>query len=661
MSNFLAIGGVSATLQALLADRMELPDEAPVAPVSIGPPPFSSKDNEPRKEEARINLFLYRVDQNGFLQNQEIPGRGGSGGYGHPPLSLNLHYLVTAYGNSEKNTGSTSTAHFDDTIAHYLLGSAMRVLHDVPTVTSELASVRAPSGVPILHRSLRDGYERIRLSLEPITLEDVTKVWTALALRYRLSAAYLVNVVQIDSQQPPSFPRPVGQPASATVPPQPGDPPSPGPWIHSRIIHPPTITEIRVRRQGEAAELPYPYARIGDHLVLHGTALSGPVTAVVFGDVSVPADAAGPDRIEVRIPDAAIPGQGTVPPALRLQPGMRTIRIVTGDPAVPLSGMSSNEAVFMLVPAVDPDGLVLEPGPPRTLTIKGSRLIGTTLGGETIIGRAAIPRKAYLSGSPAGITVPVPPTLPANGVPVLVGDVLPDPVPIGNQAHALRIDIGKRIGTATATLPAVVPRDEVAGIIASLIHDADPPRSSPDDTTPNDIRFTGARVSLCRDRLVVVAGDLTSPVSITSPGNTFAEMLGLTAAQSPGAASAAVSGSLASRVQLTSPAPRFQVTVGNEAPIVVSIGQTSSLEELAADLTSAINAASGVSAFAEALVTVSGTQLLFVPGAAGKVTFAAVQGDESTVAELQLRARFAIRVRVNGAESIDRASLELPA
>jgi hypothetical protein len=659
VSDFLAIGGVSATLQSLLSDRMELPDEAPVAPVSIGPPPFSPKDNEPRKEEPRINLFLYRVDQNGFLQNQEIPGRGG-GGYGHPPLSLNLHYLVTAYGNAEKNTGSNGTAHFDDTIAHYLLGSAMRVLHEVPTVTNELASVRAPSGVPILHRSLRDGYERIRLSLEPLTLEDVTKVWTALALRYRLSAAYLVNVIQIESRQPASFPRPVGQPASGTVPPQPGDPPSPGPWIHSHIIHPPTITDIKVRRQGEVAELPYPYARIGDHLVLHGTALSGPGTSVAFGDLSVPGTAARPDRIEVRIPDATVQGQGAIPSSLRLQPGMRTLRVVTGGPAGRLSSMSSNDAVFMLVPAVDPDGLVLDPGPPRTLAIKGSRLIGASTGGETIVGRDAIPRTAYLSESPAEIKVPIPPTLPAQGVRVLVGNVLPDPVPIGNQAHALRIDIGQLTGNATATLPPVLPRHEVAGILASLIHDADPPRTSTVGTTPDEMRFTGARVSLCDDRLIVVSGDLTSPISITSPGTTFAEKLGLAADQPPGAASAAVSGSLPSPVRLTSPAPRFQWTVGNEDPIVVSIGRAAALEELAADLNRAINAASGVPAYAEALVTVSGDQLLFIPGAAGEVTFAAVQGDESTVVELQLRALFAVRVRVNGAESIDRASLGLP-
>src|SRR5438094_766255 len=80
--------------------------------------------------------------------------------------------------------------------------------------------------------ALRDEFERIKLSLEPLTLEDVTKVWSALLQRYRLSAAYVVNVVQIQSQRPRRFVRPVGQPVSATIPPPPTDPPSPGPMVY---------------------------------------------------------------------------------------------------------------------------------------------------------------------------------------------------------------------------------------------------------------------------------------------------------------------------------------------------------------------------------------------------------------------------------------------
>src|SRR5688500_12275740 len=207
MSDFRGIGGVSATLRTLLADRMEMPDGVASVPVTVGLPPFTAKDNEPHKEDPRLNIFLYRVTENGYLQNQDIPGRAPGSAYGHPPLSLNLHYLVTAYGNLEVATINSALI-FDDTTAHFLLGSAMRVLHDVPVITPRLTTTRPPSGNTVLHASLRDEIESIRSTIEPLTLEDITKIWTALSLRYRVSASYVVNVVRLESRRPPRIVRP---------------------------------------------------------------------------------------------------------------------------------------------------------------------------------------------------------------------------------------------------------------------------------------------------------------------------------------------------------------------------------------------------------------------------------------------------------------------
>ncbi|MCY7399441.1 MAG: DUF4255 domain-containing protein [Nocardioides sp.] len=649
MSDFRAIGGVSATLQTLIRDRMEFPDGVPDAPVTIGPPPFSAKDSEQRKEDARLNLFLYRVTENGNLQNQEIPGRG-SNGYGHPPLSLNLHYLLTAYGNTELNGGATAL--FDDTNAHFLLGSAMRVLHDFPIVTDQLTAVRPPSGGLMLHPSLRDAYEKVRLSLEPLTLEDVTKVWTALALRYRLSAAYVVNVVQVESRRTRPFPRPVGQPARATPPPLATDPPSPGPWIYALTMQTPTITEVHVRRLAETTEQPFPYARVGDTLVLRGTSLSGPETSVRFGDVELPASLASPVLVEAVVPDA-LAGTTLIPEPLRLQPGVRTVQVVTRDPQVPHSAFTSNEAAFMLVPTVDPTRVVLSVGSPRTLTIEGDRLVGPTPGGETVIGRSVVERSAYLLDTAQKLVVPVPTSLPVRDVTVLVGATLADPVPIGNTAHTLRIDIGGTVknANAPATLPSNVPRDSVARILTALVRDA----------APEDPHFAGARAELHDDRLVVVSGDLASPVSITSPGaGTFAAALGLTATPGAGDGSAAMSGALSPLPVLTASSPRLQVTVGALPPVVVTVDPFGSLSDLALGLQPAVRAASAAPAYAALRVLTIGSQLLVIPGTAATVTFAAPAGDPATVAELRLHALFPVRVRANGAESTDLATVELP-
>ena len=63
-------------------------------------------------------LFLYRVTENGQLQNQELPGSGSTGAYGHPPLQprppLPPHRL-----REHRDASRLSTAPlFDDAAAH---------------------------------------------------------------------------------------------------------------------------------------------------------------------------------------------------------------------------------------------------------------------------------------------------------------------------------------------------------------------------------------------------------------------------------------------------------------------------------------------------------------------------------------------------------------
>ncbi len=636
MSDFQAIGAVSATLKTLLKDRMELPNNAPV-PVTIGPPAFSPHDNEPREEDSRVNLFLYRVSENGYLQNQEIPGRGGSSGYGHPPLSVNLHYLVTAYGNKAVNGGPL----YDETTAQFLLGSAMRVLHDIPVVTDGLTTVRAPIGEQVLHKSLRDSYEQVKVTLEPLTLEDITKVWTALTLRYRLSAAYAVNVVQIESRRRHTFPRPVGEPASPITFPPATDQISAGPHVFVVTIQTPTISHIWVRRDTDTTEHRFPYARIDDTLVVYGTSLSGPITSVAFGDLVLEADPSRvrPDRIEIVLPDNPL-----------LQPGVQTMKVITNDPATARRSFSSSEAPFVLVPRVQTGALT--DGPPRTLTITGRRLIPTGAGGEAVIGRLTVPRADYLSASTTQITVPVPVSLPARDVRVLVGDALADPVPIGDGPYDLSVTIGA--DTFAAPTPkfstSTIPRDRVSPIVEGLIRAA----------APTDERLAGAVVSLAGNRLVVIAGDLRAPITLTSPGDsTLAEDLKLTAPQPVGAPFAAISGHIGAAPLLTSTKPRLRVRIGAQSPIDVSPTSLRSLADFATDIQADLNAAPQ-DEYRQARVLAADGRLIVIPGTAATVVFEPAPGDQTTVAELQLHANFVVRVRVNGAESIDGVTVELP-
>src|SRR5262245_54313716 len=92
MSTYAAIAGVSSTLKSLLTDRMQAP-----VPVTIAPPDVSVSGVSGK----RLNLYLYQISENAALRNQDLPGVGASGSFGRPPLSLELHYLVTAFAGNE--------------------------------------------------------------------------------------------------------------------------------------------------------------------------------------------------------------------------------------------------------------------------------------------------------------------------------------------------------------------------------------------------------------------------------------------------------------------------------------------------------------------------------------------------------------------------------
>src|ERR1035441_1494840 len=141
MSGYKAIRAVSSTLKNLLSGEM---DDKPVS-VTLLPPDVAPSTATGK----RINLYLYMVTENGYLKNQEIPGEGHPNSYGHPPLSLNLHYLVTGY--SDSDTGDDR-----DLSAQETLGDGMRVLHDFAII---------PNNSPYLDSELQNEFERIKIAL----------------------------------------------------------------------------------------------------------------------------------------------------------------------------------------------------------------------------------------------------------------------------------------------------------------------------------------------------------------------------------------------------------------------------------------------------------------------------------------------------------------
>ena len=321
MSDFQAIGGVSATIKALLKDRMQLPADVPEnkLTVTIGAPKSEHNDEDPR-----INLFLYRIEENGHLKNQEIPGHGHPGDFGSPPLSLDLYYIITAY-------GSTRDGDFvDETLAQFLLGSAMHVLHEYPIIDERLKEINDSDQLPILHPSLRGQFERVKLYLEPLSLEDLSKVWTALTLPYRLSAAYKVSVVQIESLRRKHLALPVLDLSRE----------------ESSRVH------VVPFRQPQISSIEPVIAKLGERLTIRGLNL-GSAVEVKIGRLSLPAVVLADGSIWVTLPADPYPEDSPVPMEDRLRVGPQNLQVVAEVPTMPGRRFSSNLAVLMLAPEIN--------------------------------------------------------------------------------------------------------------------------------------------------------------------------------------------------------------------------------------------------------------------------------------------------------------------
>jgi hypothetical protein len=340
-------------------------------------------------DENRLNLYLYHIRADASLKNQEIPGQGYPGAYGHPPLSLELYYLMTAFAAPE----NVPTA---DEVAQEILGDAMRVLHDFAIVTQALTITRTTAGTVgdvILDTDLRGEFERMKITFQPMSLDDSSKIWTALPqANFRRSVAYEVSVVQIESQRRRRYPRLVGEPAPHVVGPPPVTP-STGPMIYVEPFRHPQIHEVLLRRAGDPPdtdmERSIPYACIRDTLILRGRNFTSDLTTRVrLGNVVVTTPLWRDDRIEVEIPDnpALQPGPQTV---------MVTLDVRMGQPPTPHIGYRSNVGIFMLLPHVTGADI------PTTgiVRIQGTRLFDEGLECLTLVGNEVVPSANYTTST----------------------------------------------------------------------------------------------------------------------------------------------------------------------------------------------------------------------------------------------------------------------
>ena len=208
MSSPLAIAVVSAVIMDLLHNGLIDHDLSAVGSfkVSAKPPDrvFSGAE-----EGNQLNLFLYQVTANAAWRNTGLPSHDGRGGrLTNPPLALDLHYLLTAYGK-------------DDLNAEILLGYAMELLHDLRVISRDAIRLALSSNSPIVTNlippdnqgrsavDLADQIELIKITPQYLPADDLAKLWAAMQSRYRPSMGYQASVVLIQGMKPAKSALPV--------------------------------------------------------------------------------------------------------------------------------------------------------------------------------------------------------------------------------------------------------------------------------------------------------------------------------------------------------------------------------------------------------------------------------------------------------------------
>ncbi|QJY47953.1 DUF4255 domain-containing protein [Pseudonocardia broussonetiae] len=216
MSTGAAVAAVTALIRIVLQGAMNGPLAPAVANFTITALP---PDRVVPAETAQLNLFLYRTTPNPGWRNVELPSRSSDGSRRTlPPLAVDLHYLLSAHGKLELE-------------AELLLGHAMAALHGMPLltrpfVTGALSGVR-PGDIqdalwsPISQSGLAEQEEVVTISMEPLSVDDLVKLWSVLGEKYRTSVAYVATVVLIRPDETIPQAPPVTEPARVGVAPLP--------------------------------------------------------------------------------------------------------------------------------------------------------------------------------------------------------------------------------------------------------------------------------------------------------------------------------------------------------------------------------------------------------------------------------------------------------
>lgn len=268
--------------------------------------------------EKGVNLFLYRLEENSQWKNMDWQGdRSNPTKIRRPPLSLDLFYVLTPY--APRVTEPIT----DIALTPRILGKAMQILHENPVLNHIHNPYFDADKNEHFSGDLRNSFEKIKITLNPIDMEEMSKIWSMGDKSYRLSVAYHVSIVQIAPTVPA---RPVAAPVQET-------------GLKVTTLAPPLITKLNPSNGPVGTEL---------HIIGQNLWLKGFSTMVRVGETSI-TDFIGVTEGEIvlMVPDdlkkgpeqkiaVVIDGRESKPELFRVSPWITTLKpqraaVDTGD------------------------------------------------------------------------------------------------------------------------------------------------------------------------------------------------------------------------------------------------------------------------------------------------------------------------------------------
>jgi hypothetical protein len=169
-----AVRMVTLAIENLLKSALNL--------AGSGQTTFIGPLDDPGTKAAGLVLFLYRIAANQNLRNSTHiianPADASQALNLENSLALDLHYLITV--------GPKEQIEYTESLR--LLGYVIQALNDSPVLPGSQV-----------------GGEIIRLSLDPVSGEDISRVWALFpTVNYRTSLLYLASPVWVDPAQAPA-------------------------------------------------------------------------------------------------------------------------------------------------------------------------------------------------------------------------------------------------------------------------------------------------------------------------------------------------------------------------------------------------------------------------------------------------------------------------